>query len=453
MIIISVHANAGDRINGKLIQFNDNGAWCWFQDERVIVDVQAGKLLIASTANKQGTGGKPRDGDIDIVEYDIATGNLSRFTLKHALTSYGGGDDHNAPALFLRPDGRYLAMYAGHNNNNLSYYRVSTHPHDATQWQPERSFDWNAHIPGGTDFPTTYSNLIYLEDESRLYNFARSDKKSPNIMYSLDQGDTWTYGGKLTLPTEHVGYVNGYFKYSSNGANRIHFIATEHHPRDFNTSLYHGFIEGGRVYNSAGEVLDDKLFDEKALHPDEFNPVFKAGTVVNGVTMTRAWPADLQVYQDGTLGLIFTVRADDSELDHRFLYARYDGADWSVTYLGKAGPKLWRNEEDYTGLGALDPNDPNAMYLSTPADLAGEDRSLDHHEIFKGTTADRGATWKWKAITEDSTADNLRPVVPDWDSKNTAVLWFRGTYSSQDRFDTAIVGVIEREDGRTGPVQ
>jgi hypothetical protein len=23
-----------DRVNGNLIQFNDNGAWCWYQDEQ-----------------------------------------------------------------------------------------------------------------------------------------------------------------------------------------------------------------------------------------------------------------------------------------------------------------------------------------------------------------------------------------------------------------------------------
>jgi hypothetical protein len=26
--------DAPDRVNGNLIQFNDNGAWCWYQDER-----------------------------------------------------------------------------------------------------------------------------------------------------------------------------------------------------------------------------------------------------------------------------------------------------------------------------------------------------------------------------------------------------------------------------------
>ncbi len=27
-----------DQVNGNLIQFSDNGAWCWYQDERSVVD-------------------------------------------------------------------------------------------------------------------------------------------------------------------------------------------------------------------------------------------------------------------------------------------------------------------------------------------------------------------------------------------------------------------------------
>ena len=27
-----------DQVSGNLIQFNDNGAWCWYQDERAVID-------------------------------------------------------------------------------------------------------------------------------------------------------------------------------------------------------------------------------------------------------------------------------------------------------------------------------------------------------------------------------------------------------------------------------
>ena len=34
-----------DVVNGNLLQFNDNGFWCWFQDERAVVDIAKGKLI------------------------------------------------------------------------------------------------------------------------------------------------------------------------------------------------------------------------------------------------------------------------------------------------------------------------------------------------------------------------------------------------------------------------
>jgi hypothetical protein len=41
--------------------------------------------------------------------------------LHHALEA----DDHDSPALLVRPDGRLLALYAKHNAENLIYYRIS----------------------------------------------------------------------------------------------------------------------------------------------------------------------------------------------------------------------------------------------------------------------------------------------------------------------------------------
>ncbi len=43
-------------------------------------------------------------------------------------------------------------------------------------------------------------------------------------------------------------------------------------------------------------------------------------------------------------------------------------------------------------------------------------------------TGDGGATWQWQPITANSTADNLRPVVPKWDDPRTVLVWMRGRY-------------------------
>ena len=103
----------------------------------------------------------------------------------------------------------------------------------------------------------------HLAGEGRLYDFTRADNRSPNILTSMDEGSTWTYAGKLTETPTNVGYVNGYFKYASNGVDRIDFVGTEHHPHDYDTSIYHGVVRGGMTFQSDGvtvEFADESLF-------------------------------------------------------------------------------------------------------------------------------------------------------------------------------------------------
>jgi hypothetical protein len=42
-------------IAGPLIVFNDNGGWCWYQEERAII--QKDKVIISSMANSAGING------------------------------------------------------------------------------------------------------------------------------------------------------------------------------------------------------------------------------------------------------------------------------------------------------------------------------------------------------------------------------------------------------------
>jgi hypothetical protein len=439
-----------DMVNGNLIQFNDNGAWSWYQDERAVVDTAGGKLIVGSDASDNGVGGSPRNGDIDAVIFDLQTGRSQRYALMEGGTNFGGSDDHNAPAVLVMPDGRYLAFYAGHNNNNNSYWRFF----DNGNWGTEGTFNWNS-IPGGTDFATTYSNLFYLAAEDKLYNIARTYARSPNLIVSTNDGQNWSYGGLLTEPDMTVGYVNGYFKYWSNGVDRIDFVATEHHPRDFNTSIYHGYVKNGQTFTSDGTIRDSDIFDKTAPKPAEFTLVFAANTEVNGDLMSRCWTIDLVAYGDGAIATIFKTRVNDdpdnpsNDPEHGFFYGRYDGTSWTSTYLGKAGKKMYSSEQDYVGLGALHPNDPKTIYISTPFDLR-DDSPLGVREIFKGVTADHGATWTWQPVTENSVRDNFRPIVPAWDEHNTTLLWWRGTYQSAQNYDAAVVGIIERDSEMAG---
>jgi hypothetical protein len=441
-----------DLVKGNLIQFNDNGGWCWYQDERAVIDIVGGKLLLGSDGSSLGVGGSPRSGDVEAVLFDLKTRSLQRFTLKEGNSIFYC-DDHNAPAFLVRPDRKYLAFYAAHFNDTSSHYRVF----DGSTWGSERLFDWKKERPGGANFQTTYSNLWYLAAEGRLYNFVRGNNKSPNIMVSTDMGETWVYGGQLTT-NANVGYNNGYYKYWGNGVDRIDFICSDYHPRDFPTSIFHGYIKNTKVYKSDGTLVDDNVLDTLNVPTTaKLTLVFADSTVVEGVAMRRCWNTDVQRYDDGTIATIITARANNNQggsstsinPDLRFLYARFDGSKWTTTYLGKAGSKLYASEQDYTGLGAMHPNDPNTIYISTPFDPR-DNTSLGVHEIFQGVTFDQGKTWTWTPITQKSVRDNLRPVVPVWDKDNTALLWWRGTYSTAQIYNGAIVGILDRQSETVG---
>ena len=126
--------------------------------------------------------------------------------------------------------------------------------------------------------------------------------------------------------------------------------------------------------------------------------------------------------------------------DKRMIYARYDGTSWKSTYLVKAGKKLYSDEQDYTGLSALHPDNPHVIFVSTTYDPRDESKSFSKHEIFMGVTCDNGATFKWAPITENSTVDQLRPIVPKWDSTHTLLLWMQGTYNTAQKMTMKIVG-------------
>ncbi len=446
-----------DLVAGNMIMINDNAGWCWYQDEKIIYDPAVGSVLTSTAANYLGIGGIPRDGDIDTMAFNIATGSRTRIIMGDH-PSYGYGDDHNMGALWIRPDGRYLHMYTGHNESTRNnYYRISSFPHDAGAWDPETYYNWYA--VGNPDFSAsvTYSNLLYLVNEGtgmgRLYNISREAQLSPNIAYSDDWGETWHYAGKLSLTKTGTSYSNGYYKFVSNGRDRIDFIGTEHHPRDYNTSVYHGYIKGGKSYNSFGAVIDSNIFDEVAPAPEDFTPVFVASPedgINDSQEYHRGWTTEIQLDGQGRPVVLYTTRygtqiADSrsGDADHRLFYARFDGSQWQSTELAKMGRGLHNGEQDYTGLGAIHPNNPDIIYISTPFDPRNN-AVLGNHEIFKGITRDQGASWQWTQITFDSTVDNLRPAIPAWDANNTAVFWLRGYYPWQRDYDETLVGLIDR---------
>jgi len=434
--------------------FNDNGGWTWYNDERVVIDAAAGKLVVSSSeSDASSQTSKP---NIDVVIYDLAT----KQAVKKTLGQLSYSDDHNNGAVVVTAPGEYFVAYAHHNKECNSYWaKYSGGAWSATTTRPwaDQGCPWTG---SGSNSYVTYNNLWKMSAENdRLYNIVRSVQTSPTFLYSDDAGKTWTWGGRLT-GSKQVGYNAGYYKFWGNGVDRIDFFATESHPRDSDTSLYHGYLQNKKVYNSVGTEIDSNVYDTDASSTDaktiqEYTQVFKAGTMLGGVTLHNLWNFDIARYADGTIGVLWQGRENQCSdknnctPGHHMAYSRFDGKEWKSTRLVKGGRTLYRNrtdwwEEDYLGGGALDPDDPHVIYLSTNIDPRDDKTEYPVNEIWKGVTCDNGATFTWIPMTMGSAHENLRPVVPKWDNQNSALLWFRGDYETAQMYTAQVVGIIEK---------
>jgi len=430
-----------------VIVFNDDGGWCWFEDERAIV--YKDRLLIGSVA--AGVHESHRCGNIEVVTFDLSTGH-KRLDVLHSNLSGGPDnryDDHNSPVFLVRPDGRILTVYAEHGLEKHFYYRISVEPGDPAVWQPERTF-----VPSETS-QITYSNLLWLGVENggkgRIYNFFRGldGRDKPSCAWSDDQGETWKAGGvfiNVPSPFPHRPYV----KYVSNGIDTVHMFYTDGHPNEFSTnSNYHIYYKDGALYKSGGAPI--RKLTEGLQDPAEGTRIFP------GNAENIAWTSDIHLDRQSRPFVAYTVRKAPAEMqpqhageDHRYHYARWDGNKWIDHEIAYAGSCLYQGELDYTGNITLDPGDADTVYISTNVQpksgmpLHSNADGRQHYEIFKGTTTDGGASWSWEPITANSSADNLRPLVPIWPGNRVAVLWLRGTYLAYTHYDLAVVGIIAK---------
>lgn len=419
---------AGDNIvgGGPLITLNNNGAWSWFQDERAIMD--GSKLLVSSIANASGLGGSARDGNVDVVGYDFASRRRTFFTLADIVP-----DDHNSAALMIRPDGKYLAVYGNHGSDNLTRWRVSSNPGDATNWGAEQTYN--------NGIGATYNNVFRLAAEGKTYNFTRTNGYDPNFLVSSDDGSNWTYGGYLLRDPAGSSSGRPYVKYASDGQSRIYFLTTEQHPRDNNNGVYAGYMESGKLYRMDGSLVGNPGTNvATAPSATTFTTVMAPNTVIDGETRTHGWTTDMALDATGKPYAIFTGRVASNSNDHRFYYARWTGTQWSVNELAKAGGFLYSAENDYTGLAALDPDNPDVVYISSKISPITQ-ATLSKYEIFKGTTTDGGASWEWNAVTVNSTVDNLRPVMPKGDGGSKTLVWMRGNYTTYTNYDLSVVAL------------
>jgi hypothetical protein len=192
-------------------------------------------------------------------------------------------------------------------------------------------------------------------------------------------------------------------------------------------------------------VISDPNSGEKGAVIYQFDPAWG-----------RGWTWDIDYGADGNPVCVYQTQRDNvtgTGWNHDriyYHYARWNGSAWQSTFIAQAGRGIYSAEDDYGGGMAIDPDDPRVVYISSNAanpfalgDINNVPLSTnERYEIWRGVTLDGGLTFTWEPVTANSTANNLRPIVPKNHGLSRHLLWFNGTYTTYTNYATRVMGIF-----------
>lgn len=403
-----------------------DGAWTWFNDERVIYDGDG--LYIGSNDS---------EGASRVDYYSTAYAQSPYAYRPDALSSWRSQNDHNNPALLQLASGKLLVAYTKHHLEPVWYTRKGAKQGPAAF----RKVEWADEVAIEAPAKVTYSNLIQLSEENgRVFNFMRCIGWNPTLLLSDDEGETWSE--PIELIRSGNDRTRPYVKYADNGRNRIDLVFTEAHPRDYAlNSVYHLYYQDGAFHKSDGTLV-------RTLAEIKSNPLVPgdATLIYSGEEAGRGWVWDLEYDQNGQPVAAFINSVDHRVgKDLRYRLARWDGQSraWSQRQIAYAGSHLYAREQHYAGGIAIDPQNVDQVYLSSDVDPAtGVPNATGRHQMYRGSYA--GGEWSFQQLTNDAQADNIRPIVPRGHDFSKIAIWFQGRYTTYEDYKTGVVGILER---------
>lgn len=374
----------------KIGYLTDDGSWCWFSDPRAIM---VEDYVIAGWVKSNGT--------IEAVKFDMDSRSIKTQKLYYRLEK----DDHNNPAFVLTAKKEILAMYTRHSKkdlfiNVLKDYKLDSDYTDVQFIHPI-SKEELAKFPQDR---ITYANPFRLKSENdKIYCFGRWTGYKPNMMWSNDDGATWSKSKVFITNYPFENNNRPYVKYFSDGNSKIHMVFTDGHPRNEPTnSVYYAYYENEAFYKADGQQIS--TMGTIPFEPKEASVVYTS-TENEG----RAWIADIGQDEQGNPVILYTK--SPSESNHEYWYARYSGKGWINKKLcdsGKWFPQtpvgVKEREPHYFGGMTIHPDNCNVLYIS---------RQINGiFEIERWETTDKGDSWSKEMVTENSTYDNVRPFIP-----------------------------------------
>ncbi|WP_298472418.1 glycoside hydrolase family 88 protein [uncultured Maribacter sp.] len=406
--------------------FMEDGGWCWYQDPRAVI--KNGKLVFGGLSG--------RSGDVKIGVYNLKD-NIKEGTI--VLDKNFQADDHDVPALYVRPNGSILAMWAKHANEKKHYYSVSS-VGNYLEWGDIKEYIHTYKEDKGV----TYMNLYYLENEKLLYNFFRDGPTfNPAFITSSDHGDTWSTNSLHFIEDNVDGRQRPYTRYFQKDENTIGISFTDGHPRRYGNSLYYAEFSNGAFYNVDGTKIKDF---EKPLNTTEAEKIYKGSETKKKEkgfesVINSAWSCATGKDKNNNPHMGYSLYLSND--DHRFRIASWNGEKWIDREIAYGGKCLYTMESSYTGLMAFDPEDVSRVYISTDVNPStGEDLG-GLHEIYtaKINMNDDVSTINWEAVTSKSKYRNIRPIVVAGEG-HKVLLWLNGPWNSFVNYKADVKGIV-----------
>ncbi len=422
VLIVSKAATA----SSNPITFMKDGGWCWYQDPRAIIN--DGKLVIAGLSGQTG--------DVKVSVYDLRSQKDLGTKILHKEFER---DDHDVPALYARPDGSILAMWAKHGREKIHYYAISSST-NYLEWGERQEF----HHEYEERWGVTYMNLYFIEDEELLYNFFRDGKTyNPTYITSTDHGKSW--GNRTHFIADEVGGRHRpYPRYLQRDANTVGISFTEAHPRNFGNSIYYADFREGAFYRVDGTKIKD--LTEGPLTPPEAERIYQGSNTKQKFegfesVPNSAWTCATVSDADNNPHIGYTLYLSNN--DHRYRVATWTGNTWVDREIAHAGKYLYQKESSYTGLMSFNPNDPSEVVISSDVDPSSGRDFGGTHEIYSAKLGrdDDVSSIEWEALTKDSEHRNLRPIFVAGEGYEV-VIWLSGPWRTYTDYESDVVGVI-----------
>jgi hypothetical protein len=353
-----------------------------------------------------------------------------------------GGDDHNHPAIIMRPDGRLIIFCTGHDGTEVTEY-ITKNPEDITSWD-------GPYYPGKNSW-FCYPNAMFLKNEAdsgRFYLFFRDSLQEPWFTTSDDWGKTWKN------PRYHLFHVSTYpnsaykpyVKYVCDDKSEIHAVI-ERQNREGNSAekpVYFAKYKNGVWYAANGRQI--ATMAQLPLLDTQLDTIFYANRF--GCSNT-CYDVALDANNNPVI-VMDMFKGTDVNI---YWYMRWTGTQWFKKPIVNSG--AYRGAQSGFAAGiTLDHENPSNVYLcrqllnpaAKPFNMF--DTSYTNyktnlaatawttvaavHELEKWTTKDGGATWDTMAITRNSTNKNFLPCVPRHHKagNKVEVIWLNGVYTS-----------------------